>query len=374
MSEPQSRPNAAPPCLPGPDLTELGWDDGWAAACADAAASAPAAAAAALLPGRVARTDRGRCLVLTGDGIRSASVPAALPEPPTTGDWVLVDVDPAEHRATTRVVAVLPRRSAFVRGAGRRDTRAQVLAANIDVALVVVALSEAPNLSRLERLLTLAWESGAAPVVVLTKADLSSTAETERDQVAAAALGAPVHLTSCQDGRGFAELAGDQLAPGRTLALLGTSGSGKSSLVNALAGRQVLATGDIRADGKGRHTSTARELVVLPGVGVLLDTPGLRGVQLWDAAQGLEQTFADMERLAASCRFADCSHTVEPGCEVRAALGDGRLTGRRLESWTKLQREQEWLASRHDARLRAAQRKQWRTIARDNRARGSRPC
>ncbi len=338
---------------PADRLAALGWDAEWEAQRA-------AAAHPDLVPGRVARADRTHALVHTATGETHALLAGV---DVITGDWVLLADE------TLRVA--LPRRAALVRGAGRRDTRAQVLAANVDVVLLVVALSSAPNLARLDRLLTLAWDSGAQPVVVLTKADLSPTAQSERDEVADAAPAVPVLLTSVVDGRGLAELR-DQLAPGRTVALIGSSGAGKSSLVNALAGTDVARVAPIRADGKGRHTTAARDLVVLPGLGVVLDTPGLRGVQMWDADEGLERTFADVLEIAEHCRFRDCRHNGEPGCAIAAAIADGRLSARRAASHAKLQREIAWLEERYDARLRAEARRRWRALAREMRQRGHR--
>ncbi len=351
----------------GNRLAELGWDAGWEAA-RQAAVSGDTSSRAypapgpppQLSPGRVVRADRGRVLVQTLTGpVRAVVVDAVV----TTGDWVLLDGG--------TVWTVLPRRTTLVRGAGRKDTRAQVLGANVDVVLLVVALASAPNLARLDRLLAVGWGSGAQPVVVLTKADLSATASSERDEVADATPGVPVLLTSVVDGRGLGQLRG-QLAPGRTVALLGLSGAGKSSLVNALVGTEVMRVGPIREDGKGRHTTAARELVVLPGLGVLLDTPGLRGVQMWDSDGGLERTFADVEALVAECRFGDCQHGTEPGCAVTAAVADGRLSARRFDSYVKLQRELAWLEGRYDARLRAEERRKWKALARSLRHRGHR--
>jgi ribosome biogenesis GTPase len=347
---PLTTTSTVPPPAPAPPadgLAGLGWDAGWDATSHAAGASAPDA-----VPGRVARADRGRALVVTAAG----PVHAALLHPDVTaGDWVLVDGDV--------VRAVLPRRTALVRGAGRKDARGQILAANVDVVLLVAPLTTAPNLGRIDRMLAVAWSSGARPVVVLTKADLSAAADTERDEVAESAPGAAVVLTSTVDGRGLAELR-THLAPGRTLVLVGASGAGKSSLVNALAGPEVAFVAPIRPDGKGRHTTTARELVVLPGLGVLLDTPGLRGVQVWDADEGLDRTFADVAELAERCRFRDCAHRGEPDCAVAAAVADGVLSQRRVDSYRALQRENAWLRGRYDARLRAEQRRAWRALSR----------
>lgn len=340
--DPASSPSAA--VAP----TALGWDDGWR----EAAATQPAARTGPTTPGRVARTDRGRCLVRTADAEIHAELLPGLDPEPTTGDWVLIDDQ--DH-----VVAALPRRTALVRGAGGRDTRAQVLAANLDVVFIVVPLSSAPNLSRLERMLAVAWSSGARPVVLLSKADLAATAAAERDQVAQTAPGVDVLLVSTMDGTGMEDVAA-LLPPGSTGALLGVSGAGKSSLVNALVGSDLLAVDRLAAVGKGQHTSVTRELVALPGGALLIDTPGLRGVQMWDTEEGLEQTFTDVIALTESCRFADCGHDTEPDCAVTAALTDGTLPPRRWDSFRKLQREQTWLASRYDARLRAEQRAVWK--------------
>lgn len=300
----------------------------------------------------------------TDSGIWPAPLSPQLDQPPTTGDWVLLDAD-------GQLSVILPRRTVVVRGAGRRDARAQILAANVDTLFVVAALSEALNLGRLERLLAVAWESGATPVVLLTKADLSTDPDADRREAAGAAPGAQVIVVSALDGRGLDDVRAI-LPRGCTGALIGPSGSGKSSLVNALAGDDVLATSQIRADGRGRHTSTARELVPLPWGALLLDTPGLRGVQLWDAAEGVEQTFSDVEALAAHCRFGDCAHQGEPGCAVGRAVTDGTLPARRLASYEKLLREQAWLSGRYDARQRAEQRRVWKIRSKEARQRGAR--
>ncbi len=345
-----------------PDLNTLGWSDHWSGVAAEAAA-AEADVPPRTRPARVARADRSGCLAYTAEGVVRAALGAG--STPVTGDWVLLD-------AADRVVAVLPRRTALTRGAGRTDTRGQVLAANVDLVGVVHGLTAAPNLSRIERLLALAWSSGAAPVVVLTKADLSADPDSERTEAQAACPGVEVVCVSTMPGHpaGAGLDALRALLPaGTTGTLVGPSGVGKSSLVNALVGAELLRTRAIRADGLGRHTSVTRELVPLPWGATLIDTPGLRGVQLWDAAEGLDAAFADVTALAGHCRFHDCAHDTEPGCAVRAAVADGSLSPRRLASFEKLGREQEWLAARYDARLRAQQRARWKALGKIGRSR-----
>ncbi len=289
------------------------------------------------------RVDRGLAEVLTEGGLLragfSGELLAEIARDPVaaacTGDWVVVRGWP-DHRHT--IDRVLPRRTAVVRATAGRDSHGQVLCANADHVAVVVALHPDPVLARVERLLSLAWESGATPVVVLTKADAVPDAEYVRADVGAAAPGVEVLCTSTVTGQGVGrlrELAGSS----GTIALIGASGPGKSSLVNALVGADVLATKEIRQDGRGRHTSVRRELVPLPGGGAVIDTPGLRGVGLVGVRGGLSSTFAELTALVAQCSFADCSHRSEPGCAVRAALEDGTLTLRRYESWAALQAE-----------------------------------
>ena len=368
-------------------LTALGWSPHWSAQAAHVSVpgSAPRAVPGSVLasgpgsvltsgpaaeprPARVIRADRAHCLVHTGSALIHAGLGEQITPAPTTGDWVLLG-------AEDRVVATLPRRTAFTRGAGRNDARGQVLAANLDVVAVLHALSAPPNLGRIERLVALAWASGAQPVVVLSKADLSGDPAGDVGETATACPGAEVVAVSTEPGHpdhtGLAALRA-LLPAGATGAFIGPSGVGKSSLVNALAGADVLATGAIRDDGKGRHTSVTRELVPLPWGAVVIDTPGLRGVQLWDAEEGLEAVFSDIVALAENCRFGDCQHRTEPGCAVQAAVADGSLSVRRLESHERLQREQAWLAARYDARLRAEQRAKWKQITKSHRNRPGR--
>jgi ribosome biogenesis GTPase len=339
-------------------LIDLGWDTGRDTEFADFAETHR--------PARVARPDKGSFLLLTSDGLTRAEVSGALrhaaTDPtmlPTVGDWVALG---------DTIDAVLPRRSAFVRHAASNAVAGQVLAANVDVVFVVVPLGTTPNLRRIERFLALAWESGGQPVVLLTKSDLCDDLPPVVLNVQSAAPGTPVHAVSSVTGEGLDDVR-QHLASGKTCVLLGTSGVGKSTLVNRLLGVEHLATTAIRHDGKGRHTTTHRELVPLPGGAVLIDTPGLRGIQLYDAEEGLEKAFADVEALFEGCRFADCAHRTEPGCAVLAALEDGTLEPRRWESFVKLQRELHHIAAKQDVNLRNADRDKWKQIHRDMRAR-----
>ncbi|MEC3955734.1 ribosome small subunit-dependent GTPase A [Nocardia sp. CDC153] len=328
-----------------------------------------------LVPARVIRMDRSECDIaapLPTPDYQSRStatvVRAQLPRSDSeisglcTGDWVAID--------RGRIVrALLPRRTAIVRAAvsGQPDARArsaqQVLAANVDTVLVCTAGDGDVDLGRIERLLALAWESGAQPVVVLTKADLAR--DIPLDHVRAAAPGVTVLAVSATSGVGM-DVLGSLLSG--TVALIGPSGAGKSTLANALLGAEVFATSEVReADKRGRHTTVHRELRPLPGGGTLIDTPGLRSIGLWDAAEGIGRTFSDIESLAAQCRFADCAHETEPGCAVLAAIESGALPRRRLTSYRKLSRENAWLASRSDARARAERTKVWKQINKEQR-------
>ncbi|WP_051856873.1 ribosome small subunit-dependent GTPase A [Streptomyces sp. NRRL S-1868] len=348
-----------PPSRPHP-LAPYGWDADWDAVFAPYAAQG-------LLPGRVARVDRGRCDVVTAGGTVRADTEFVVPRDPMkivcTGDWAAVD---PEGHGPRYVRALLPRRTAFVRSTSSKRSEGQVLAANVDHAVLCVPLSAEVDLGRVERLVSLAWTSGARPLLVLTKADLVPDAAGLghlAEDAAGAAPGVRVLAVSAESGEGVDALAEALTGgpAGGTTALLGPSGAGKSTLANALLGTE---TQDVRAvrdrDGKGRHTTTTRNLLPLPaarGGGVLIDTPGLRGVGLWDAGEGLGQAFAEIEALAARCRFGDCAHGTEPGCAVLAAVEDGTLGERRLASYRKLQRENVRLAARTDARLRAEERR-----------------
>ncbi|MFC0712576.1 ribosome small subunit-dependent GTPase A [Cellulomonas biazotea] len=302
--------------------------------------------------------DQPRRVVLDRDGLAPS---ADGRTPPTVGDWLLLDETPDGPR----VAELLPRRTALVRDTAGETSRTQALAANVDVVMVVEHLDPDPDLGRVERLLTLAWRSGARPVVVLTKADLVPDPEGMAADVAQVALAVDVHAVSAQDGRGLDDLRRDVVLPGSTLVVVGPSGAGKSTLVNALAGRPVMDVGERRADGRGRHTTTHRELVPLTDGAVLVDTPGIRGVGVVADSDALETTFADVADLARACRFADCRHEGEPDCAVRAALESGDLPARRLESFRRLEREAAYQARRVDARLAAEERARWKKVTKE---------
>ncbi|MFD5231639.1 ribosome small subunit-dependent GTPase A [Streptomyces qaidamensis] len=349
-------------------LEPYGWDAGWETEFAPYEAEG-------LLPGRVVRVDRGQCDVVTADGPLRADTAFVTPHDPLrvvcTGDWVAVE--PGGNPRYVRTC--LPRRTAFVRSTSSQRSEGQILAANVDHAVIAVSLAVELDLGRIERFLALAWESGAQPVVALTKADLVPDAVTLSylvQDVETTAPGVAVVPVSCLGDGGTSllersrELGGglDTLAAiigGGTSVLLGQSGAGKSTLANALLGEDVMdvqATRDV--DGKGRHTTTTRNLLVLPDGGVLIDTPGLRGVGLWDAETGVGQVFSEIAELAERCRFHDCAHEAEPGCAVLAAIETGELPERRLESYRKLQRENQRIVAKTDARLRAEIRKDWK--------------
>lgn len=320
-------------------------------------------AAQGLAPGRIVIQQRGGYHVVTADGEVDARASGTLlkslaeEDRPTAGDWVALEARPGETWAL--VQAVLPRTTAFVRKASGPRGGAQVVAANADVAFLVASLNADLSLRRLERYLATAYESGAQPVFILTKADLAADAPAAVAEVEAIAFGAPVIAISAHLGQGLEAVAA-HLPAGRTAVLLGSSGAGKSTLVNALAGETRMATREIRAhDDRGRHTTTHRELVLLPSGGLILDTPGMRELGLWNADSGVATAFDDVEALAAQCRFSDCRHHGEPGCAVRAALESGELSADRLAAYDKLQAELAYEHRREDVRAAQENKKLW---------------
>lgn len=325
------------------ELEVLGWDSPWREALRPAVDQGTAPWPSTDEPGRVVRTDRGLCTVATVHGPVRASFGAALLDAaagdptllPCTGDWCLLRHWP-DGPVTVETLA--PRRTTLIRASARKSSFGQVLAVNVDYVGLVIALHPEPNLIRLERLLSVAWSSGAPPVVLLTKADLVIDAAEVADDVRAAAAYCDVLCCSATTGQGVAEVRA-LLAPGRTMALIGASGHGKSTLTNAVVGAEVLTARAIRDDGRGRHTSVRRELLLVPSGGALIDTPGLRGIGLQHDDGALEAAFPEIDALAADCRFRDCRHAEEPGCTVRAAVAAGAVPVRRWESWRTLQRE-----------------------------------
>ena len=346
--------------MPDDSLSKLGWSE------ADASGFAPWAAAG-LVPARVVAGHTRFLRVVSAAGEETAepsgslrhaaSGPQALP---SVGDWVALRPGAAGDRGV--IVAVLPRRTAFIRRAAGARAVAQVLAANVDTVFLVMGLDGDFNPRRLERALVLAWQSGASPVVLLNKADVADDLAARRQQIEHVAPGVPVCVVAAKHGQGLEALA-PWLLPARTVALLGSSGVGKSTLVNRLLGREKQRTHEVRpGDQRGRHTTTERELIELPSGALLIDTPGLRELQLWSDGSGLEVAFEDVSALAACCRFRDCSHDNEPGCAVRLAVVDGRLSAARLASYLKLSAELKALEVREDPLKRRAERGRWKAI------------
>jgi len=324
-----------------------------------------------LEPMRVAREDRDRYTVLTASGALSALLTGrfrhgarARTDLPAVGDWVMARVQPG---GPATICALLPRASAFTRKVAGETTEEQVVAANVEAVFLVCGLDGDFNPRRIERALTAAWESGAQPVVVLNKADLATDVEQRVAETEAVAPGAPVVALSALEGNGLDALS-PWLVPGHTIALIGSSGAGKSTLANALLGEARQATGVVREDdSRGRHTTTHRELVLLPSGALLLDTPGMRELQQWGDDSGLEGAFPEVTELVALCRFSDCTHASEPGCAVLDALASGALDPARFAAWLKLQRELRYLAGRQDARIRAEDMAKWKTIHKEMR-------
>ena len=341
-------------------LASLGWDAWFQERFA-------AFASQGYAPARVAADFGAEYLVHDGNESQRAAAGRHLrndgAQLPAVGDWVAV----LHREPVSSIHGVVERRTSFSRKVAHVESKEQVLAANVDVAFVVASAQDV-NVRRIERYLTMAWQSGASPVVVLTKADIAGSADDLRFELEAVAAGSPVLVTSAVTGEGIDAVA-QQLVPSRTGVLLGPSGAGKSSLINRMAGADLMKTRDVHKTGEGRHMTSHRELIVLPGGGMIIDTPGLREAQLWTGEDALENLFEDIEQLALRCRFNDCEHRSEPGCEIKAALDRGEIDSARLESYRKLQRELRAIAARSDARLRADERRKWKQISVANKSR-----
>ncbi|TMB95882.1 MAG: ribosome small subunit-dependent GTPase A [Chloroflexi bacterium] len=324
-------------------------------------------------PARVAEELKGAYRIINQRGVVSAFLPgrflhaAASGGLPSAGDWVLARSLPGEDRAL--IERLLERRTKLSRQQAGEKTGEQLLAANVDIVFVVASLNREYNVRRIERYLTAVWESGARPILVLNKADLAENTASALAETQVAAPGVPVQLTSAATGEGIEPLQ-RHLNPRETGVFVGSSGVGKSSIINRLAGREQQAVHDVRSsDDRGRHTTTSRQLLVLPGRGVIIDTPGLRELQLWDGGGGAGQTFAEIAALAQRCAFRDCTHEREPGCAVRAALEAEELDEGRLRSYRKLERERLFIARKHDQSLQTEEKRKWKRIQKNNRQR-----
>jgi len=344
-------------------LTNLGWTPTLDEAFAPHAAEG-------LVPARVSVAYGATFRVMTPEGDYLADITGRMRHEaqgrrdlPAVGDWVAVKPTTiAGGRAT--IQAILPRTSIFSRKAAGTDTTEQILATNVDTALLMTAFDQDLNLRRIERYLALTWESGAAPVILVNKSDLSDKVESLRAGVDAIALGVPVLAISAKQNEGLDALA-PYLLPGKTLVVLGSSGVGKSTLINRLMGEERFRTNEVREDDhRGRHTTTHRELVVLPSGAILIDTPGMRELQLWSAEAGVGEAFDDITLLAAGCYFADCRHDTEPKCAVKQAIEAGTLAAERLANFHKLGAEQTALAARQDTLAQQERKKRDRTGSR----------
>jgi ribosome biogenesis GTPase / thiamine phosphate phosphatase len=344
-------------------LTELGWHAGLDAAFRSFAA-------AGFEPARVAVAYGATFRVYTQDGEELADLAGRLRHEatgrrdlPAVGDWVAVKRTTIEGGRAT-IHGVVPRKSLFSRKAAGDETTEQIVAANVDTVFLLTGLDRDFNLRRIERYLVMSWESGASPVIVLNKADLADDVDQRRDEVRAIALGVPILVMSARERTGLEQL-DEYLQAGQTIAVLGSSGVGKSTLINRLLGEDRLRTNEVRdSDQRGRHTTTHRELVRLPGGALLIDTPGMRELQLWSADTGVAEAFDDIAVLGRDCHFADCAHETEPRCAVKQAVAEGRLDAERLASYHKLQKELSWLAVRQDALAQQAEKKKLRAMFR----------
>ena len=320
--------------------------------------------------GRILVQEKGLFRLICESGEKLAEVSGKLrynagsaSDFPAVGDFVLIDGGEALDRAV--IHGILPRKSVFVRKAAGSACTEQVVAANIDTVFICMSLNNDFNLRRLERYLSVAWNSGAIPVIVLTKSDLCGDPERHISAVQEVAAGVDIVVSSGTEPDGYCRLL-PYIRPGKTVALIGSSGVGKSTLINRLLGEDRLETNGLRSDDKGRHTTTRRELFLLKQGGMVIDTPGMRELGLWDVDQGLDKSFADVESLAAMCRFHNCSHTGEPGCAVQAAISSGALAEERWRSYQKLNAENRY--TENSAEYLAEKRQKFKTIAKINKS------
>jgi len=343
-------------------LKAYGWDEFFESRFLDRASDQE-------YPARVITEDRGSYRLISGWGEIRGEIrgrmrfeAAGRGDLPAVGDWVVVQVD--ADRSLAIITDILPRKSRFSRKVAGSRSEEQVVGANVDTVLMTTSLNRDFSARRIERYLVSALESGARPVVILSKADLCNNVPARIAEVEVAAPGHSVHAVSCKNDDGIEELA-QYITPGRTIALVGSSGVGKSTLINRLLGQEVLATSEIRSsDDRGRHTTARRQIVLLPQGGMVLDTPGMRELQLWDSGQGFEKAFEDIQSLSRECRFRDCNHVDEPGCAVRHAISEEDLDSSRLESYRKLEKELAYEHRRRDTRAALEEKMKWKKIHR----------
>ncbi len=321
-----------------------------------------------LFPARIAKEHKLLYLVYSEQGELRAEISGKFRHRtlsrssfPKVGDWVVVTVRPEEGKAT--IHALLPRKNSFSRKVAGENTEEQIVAANIDTVFLVSGLDGDFNLQRIERYLTLTWDSGISPVILLNKTDICFEVEACIEKVESIAFGVPIHPISAKKNEGL-HILRQYLDKGKTVVLLGSSGVGKSTIINSLLGLECQSVRSVReTDSHGRHTTSDRELILLPSGGMIIDNPGMRELQVWGEGEGLQTTFRDIDKLTLRCRFRDCSHQSEPGCAVQGALEEGTLESKRFQSYLKLKKELRYLATRKDKKSRLAEKEKWKKLS-----------